>query len=179
MEAIVKTDPVIIAFFDGDDTGKILSNFAHTPFELDGVDYGSAEAFWQSLKTEIPLLRKQIYPLWGYEAKKAGRLVQGSSNLFTYGDALYRVGSVAHHTLLERALCAKFTQNEDARNALIATGTRPLRHMLKNRFGQFRPGDSPALSALTFELMLDRIRHALLTDGQLTQLNLPKGLNEF
>lgn len=27
---------------------QLISNFAHTPFELDGVLYGSVEAFWQT-----------------------------------------------------------------------------------------------------------------------------------
>jgi predicted NAD-dependent protein-ADP-ribosyltransferase YbiA (DUF1768 family) len=28
----------------------LLSNLAHTPFELDGMRYASVEAFWQGLK---------------------------------------------------------------------------------------------------------------------------------
>ena len=32
------------------ETERMLSNFAYTPFELDGVHYESVEGFWQSLK---------------------------------------------------------------------------------------------------------------------------------
>lgn len=31
-----------------------ISNLAHTPFVLDGLDYASIEGFWQGLKTDDP-----------------------------------------------------------------------------------------------------------------------------
>jgi predicted NAD-dependent protein-ADP-ribosyltransferase YbiA (DUF1768 family) len=35
-----------IGFKGETETERMLSNFAHTPFELDGVRYESVEGFW-------------------------------------------------------------------------------------------------------------------------------------
>jgi predicted NAD-dependent protein-ADP-ribosyltransferase YbiA (DUF1768 family) len=174
------SNPVIVAYFDGEDLGKVLSNFAESPFKLDGYVYNSVEAFWQSLKTEIPALRSQIAAFHGLDAKRAGKMVttQGQS-LFTYNGNLYKVGSEAHHLLLERALRAKFGQHDKSRTVLLETGNRPLVHAIRNKYGQLRPGDSPALPAVAFERMLTKIRTELQTDTFTPTLNLPKGLNEF
>jgi predicted NAD-dependent protein-ADP-ribosyltransferase YbiA (DUF1768 family) len=173
--------PVIIAFFfDGEPPFRVLSNFAYSPFKLDDILYNSVEAFWQSLKTEIPALRQEIYTMWGLPAKQAGRLVQQQgTSLFTYVGNIYKIGSEQHHTLLERALRAKFGQHTDSKNALLATGNRPLKHVIKNKFGQFRPGDSPALPAIVFERMLLKIREELQDNTFNETIEIPKGLNEF
>lgn len=171
--------PVIIAFYDGDPEVQCLSNFAKTPFVLDGIEYNSVEAFWQSLKTEIPALREQIRLLDGINAKKAGKLVQGSSNLFTYQGKIFKVGSKEHHTLLERAIRAKVAQNESVKRALLNTRNAPLKHMLKNRFGQLRVGDSPALPAVVFENILMNIRQELQNNTFTDNINIPAGLNDF
>lgn len=174
--------PVIIAYFDGDEEGKILSHFAWTPFELDGIKYNTVEGFWQSLKTEIPVLREKIGKLDGLAAKQAANTIKrygNSANIFTYQDKLYSVGSQAHHILLERANRAKYAQCEEARQALIATKNRPLKHMLKNKFNQWRLGNSPALPAITFERMLEQIRTELLDGTFEENLPLPNGINDF
>src|SRR5690348_3907726 len=172
--------PIIIAYYDGDEEGKILSNFAKTPFALDGQQYWTVEAFWQSLKTEDPIIREKVASLHeGIDAKQLGKFLSSTKQIFTYQGKLYRVGSEAHHQLLERALRAKTAQNPTVQEALQKTGIRPLRHALKNRFGQWRPGDSPALPAITFELLWTRIRQEL-RDGTFHEtLPLPQGINEF
>lgn len=172
--------PLIIAYYDGDSEVQILSNFARTPFTLDGVSYFSVEAFWQSLKTEYPIMREKIASLpEAFDAKQVGRKIATGSQLFTYQGKLYHVGSPEHHVLLERAIRAKTIQNPAVRTSLGLTGNRPLRHMLKNRFGAWRSGDSPALPASVFEDIWMRIRQEL-KDGTFKEtLPLPKGINEF
>src|SRR4051812_15364633 len=51
---------------------KLISNFAPTPFELDGQVYASVEAFWQGLKFPCAADRRRIAGLHGSEAKRAG-----------------------------------------------------------------------------------------------------------
>lgn len=179
---MINSKPLIIAYFDGDSEVKILSNFALSPFVLDGVLYNTVEGFWQSLKTEIPSLRNQIRLMDGLSAKKASWAIKGSessSNLFTYMERLYRVGSEGHHILLERAIREKVNQNDLAKDALIASENRPLKHLLKNKYGQWRPGDSPALPAIVFERMLMNIRDELQNGNISANLPLPPSINDF
>src|SRR5688500_8056669 len=53
--------------------GRMLSNFAATPFELDGKRYQTVESFWQALYfPEGSNERELIASLDGRSAKKAG-----------------------------------------------------------------------------------------------------------
>lgn len=173
--------PLIIAYYDGDSEVQILSNFARTPFELDGVTYQTVEGFWQGLKTEYPIIRDKIASLSdGFDAKQIGRKLAANSQLFTYQDKLYRVGSQQHHILLERAIRAKTAQNiKEIGVSLKLSDDRPLRHMLKNQYGNWRSGDSPALPAIVFEQIWTRIRQEL-NEGTFTpNMPLPDGINDF
>ena len=102
-----------------------VSNFYPTPFILDDECYGSVEGFWQSLKCEAPALRRQVASLSGTEAKKAAGKGPPSETFDYIGETI-RTGTHAHWALMERAWTAKFTQVVFAREALLATGNRPL-----------------------------------------------------
>jgi predicted NAD-dependent protein-ADP-ribosyltransferase YbiA (DUF1768 family) len=168
--------PFIIAFFDGTPEGKLLSNFAHTPFELDGVRYETVEGFWQSLKTEIVKIRTELAECTdGFTAKKIGRTISSAKQLFTYENHMYRVGSAAHHQLLERAIRAKVAQHTPTREALVASHPHPLRHMLL-RNGRWVGGDSPALPAVVFERILTTVRTELLESTFQETLPLPEDI---
>jgi hypothetical protein len=172
----MRENPVIVSYFGTDPIGKILSNFHHSPFILDGQHFASCEGFWQGLKTINPEHRIEIAGLYGLEAKKAGHALRGSVQFVVYAEGMYKVASEAHHRLLERALRSKFIQHEESQLALKNSGNRPLRHMILNRFGQFRTGDSPALPAIVFERMLTDIRFELLETNMIQNLPIPAPL---
>lgn len=111
-------------------TLRLISNFAHTPFVLDGLDYGSIEAFWQGLKFPEEARRREIAPLCGAKAKDAG-FYAPKSDAIVYAGMIVRVGTWDHWQLMERATLAKFDQHAEAREALLATGNRPLSHQMK------------------------------------------------
>jgi len=50
----------------------LLSNFAHTPFELDGMCFESVEGLLQGLKEEDPEKQVRIFGKHGKQAKRAG-----------------------------------------------------------------------------------------------------------
>jgi hypothetical protein len=50
----------------------LMSNFAYTPFMLDGLECASVEGFIQGLKCENPDKQARICARHGYEAKRAG-----------------------------------------------------------------------------------------------------------
>jgi predicted NAD-dependent protein-ADP-ribosyltransferase YbiA (DUF1768 family) len=105
----------------------LISNFAHTPFVLDGRDYASIEGFWQGLKFPGDADRRRIAALWGSTARDAGHDAPASDELH-YDGARVRIGTWEHWQLMKRAAVAKFEQHAEARAALISTGSRPLVH---------------------------------------------------
>jgi predicted NAD-dependent protein-ADP-ribosyltransferase YbiA (DUF1768 family) len=109
---------------------KLISNFAPTPFELDGLGYGSIEAFWQGLKFPDEEKRRELAPLHGANAKDAGFHAPPSDTI-VYAGQTVRVGTFEHWQLMKRATYAKFEQNDNARETLLSTGDRPLTHRMK------------------------------------------------
>jgi predicted NAD-dependent protein-ADP-ribosyltransferase YbiA (DUF1768 family) len=119
-------EPINILFDQGEAAWRPISNLALTPFRLDGRDYASVEGFWQGLKLADPAERAKVARLWGVEAKSA---VRGRGpDSFDYDGRLLACGGPGHRELMARACLAKFTQNSEAREALLSTGKRPLTH---------------------------------------------------
>ena len=135
-----------------------ISNLYPTPFTLDGEAYASIEGFWQSLRCDTPERRRQVAALSGSEAKKtAGRGPPPAS--FAYLGETIATGTHAHWQLMERACVAKFTQHAGAREALLATGSRPLTHVVRK--------DSRTIPGVIMAQIWMRIRKRL-QDGRLT-----------
>ena len=107
-----------------------ISNLAHTPFELGGQRYASIEGFWQGLKRLDPVERRAIAMLWGGEAKGRGGSVDQPTE-FVYEGVIIAAGSPEHWALMRAACEAKFTQHDEARIALLATGERWLTHKVR------------------------------------------------
>ena len=122
----------------------ILSNFAATPFEMDGKRYASVEGFWQMmLYPEEPddprakdklvtwkYTREQVAQMTAFEAKAAGTLAE--ENMKTLGidwctfegkRFLYRSATPGeHYKLILAAMRAKADQNPKVKRILLATG---------------------------------------------------------
>jgi len=120
-------EPISITSRSADPAIQLISNFAHTPFELDGVRYGSVEAFWQGLKFSDMARREAIACLHGQEACRAG-FDAPDTDLVEYRGRSIRCGTADHWGLMATACWAKFNQHEEAKRALLATGERPLHH---------------------------------------------------
>lgn len=127
----------------------ILSNFAPTPFTLDGETYASVEGFWQMLKypegpgderlrdpsVTWPHTRAEVAALGGFEAKAAGTVANENMKKLgirwvTYqGRKLdYRENTKGDfYTLIRRAEQAKHDQNPPVAEILKKTGTLALR----------------------------------------------------
>lgn len=119
-------EPINILFEQGEAAWRPISNLALTPFRLDGRDYASVEGFWQGLKLNDPAERARVARLWGAEAKSAVR--RRGPDSFDYDGRLLASGGPGHRELMARACLAKFSQNAEAREALLSTGERPLTH---------------------------------------------------
>jgi predicted NAD-dependent protein-ADP-ribosyltransferase YbiA (DUF1768 family) len=120
-------EPINVTARSPDPAIQLISNFAHTPFELDGQTYGSVEAFWQGLKFPEESRRREIAPLHGQEARRAGFEAPEAATIEYRGQTV-RAGTAEHWRLMAVACWAKFNQHETSRQALLATGERPLVH---------------------------------------------------
>jgi predicted NAD-dependent protein-ADP-ribosyltransferase YbiA (DUF1768 family) len=107
----------------------VIANLAPTPLTLDGVRYACVEAFWQSLRFPAEE-RPRIAVMDGPAAKRASYDQPYGTHVHYAGEAI-PVGTFAHWQLMRRACLAKFEQNDAARDALLATGDRPLVHRVR------------------------------------------------
>jgi predicted NAD-dependent protein-ADP-ribosyltransferase YbiA (DUF1768 family) len=124
-------EPINVTSRSADPAIRLLSNFAETPFELDGQRYASVEAFWQGLKFPDESRRREVATLHGHAARSAGAVAPAAVT-FEYGGRTIRVGTADHWDLMANACWAKFLQNQAAREALIGTGDRPLTHKVRH-----------------------------------------------
>ncbi|MGB5634307.1 MAG: NADAR family protein [Waterburya sp.] len=131
---------------------RLISNFAATPFILDDRNYTSVESFWQGLKFTDELERQRVALLDGRHARAEGNK-QGYGRYIIYQRQEIPVGTWQHWQLMERACWAKFTQNEDAKEALLSTGSRPLRHCTRR--------DSRTIPGVIMAQIWTRIRNKL------------------
>lgn len=128
-------EPINIVFA-GDARWRPISNLAHTPFQLHDRSYASVEGFWQGLKTDDETQRWRIAALWGSNAKRASNAAPPA---FVYREKTIASGTYDHWELMFQACRAKFAQNLAAREALLATGARPLTHRTR-RDSRIIPG---------------------------------------
>jgi predicted NAD-dependent protein-ADP-ribosyltransferase YbiA (DUF1768 family) len=108
---------------------RLIANFAPTPFELDGVRYACVEAFWQSLR--FPLEQRPRVAAMDGKAAKDASAGQPYGSHVVYAGRTIPIGAFEHWQLMRRACAAKFQQNDNARTALLATGERPLIHVVR------------------------------------------------
>jgi predicted NAD-dependent protein-ADP-ribosyltransferase YbiA (DUF1768 family) len=122
----------------------ILSNFAATPFVLDGKRYASVEGFWQMMlypegpederakdqRVTWKYTREQVAQMTAFEAKSAGSLAEENMKTVgidwvTYNGKKFPYRSATpgeHYRLIVAAMRAKLAQNPEVRRILLATG---------------------------------------------------------
>jgi len=157
---------------------QILSNFAPTPFTLDGISYASIEAFVQTLKSPNEDEQNKMRTLTGSESKKSARRFKTEiKNAYmedeneeepvgyvsNYQGIQIPFRSYDHYSLIERAIRAKFKQNPQAMESLLGNNKRDRRkitHILYDHEGKAIP-ENPftSLPAEVFTTILMRIRN--------------------
>ena len=145
-------EPINVVSSSRDPIAKTISNLAPTPFELDGRYYQSVESFWQGLKFPEAADRARLGATGGAQALHEGSR-KGYGKTVVYEGAEIAVGTFEHWQLMERACRAKFDQNADAREALLATGSRPLVHIVRR--------DSRSIPGVIMAQIWMRIRERL------------------
>lgn len=138
---------------------NVLSNFAATPFTIDGVECASAEGFIQSLKFPNVDMQVHVCSFAGRAAKNKGRKasqrIKRQQKVWWQGEE-FVLRSPEHLALVERALREKFMQSKRAKRALLATRGATLTHNLGHRESPYT-----SLPAREFIRMLIEIRKEL------------------
>lgn len=134
-----------------------LSNFAPHPFVFRGIPVASFEGLLQGLKYENPEMQKAVFQLVGKAAKFKGKNKNWytTQTLYFQGEPIKR-DSKEYQDLLDEAYTEMFTQNEGARNALLATGKAVLRHSIGKK-----DQSKTVLTQSEFCSRLTRIRRTL------------------
>lgn len=110
-----------------EEIGRQLSNFAHTPFVLDGIAYASIEGFYASILIASNVPRKEkTRLLWGLRAKR--EIPKAKPAVINYHGQLIGLGSPEHHALVKRAIAAKLVAHPKIARAFVMTRPRPIQH---------------------------------------------------
>lgn len=123
---------------------NVISNFAATPFVIDGVSCASAEGGIQAPKFPNPEMQRHVCSLVGraakFAGKKAAKRIRRQQKVWWQGQE-FGFRSKEHFALIERMLRAKFTQCERAKELFLQRAGRhscmtwdiPSRHSLRCR----------------------------------------------
>jgi predicted NAD-dependent protein-ADP-ribosyltransferase YbiA (DUF1768 family) len=114
-----------------EEIGRLMSHFAHTPFELDGVRFGSVEAFYTWLLVGDEAAKADIALLSGPRAKYECPMIKPEH--FNYRGRTIRLGSSEHMELIKRANRAKLETHPAIAHAFVATLPRPIVHILPGK----------------------------------------------
>jgi predicted NAD-dependent protein-ADP-ribosyltransferase YbiA (DUF1768 family) len=147
--------PLNVASMSAEEIGRLMSNFAETPFVLDDERYASVEGFYVSVLTQDEDLRARLRLLSGREAKSEGRKLERTRGW--YDGREITLGSTEHVALIKRAIAAKLAQNPHIAEAFRATHPRPIVHDTgrPERVGSLFP-------ARVFVWLLTELRDALV-----------------
>ncbi len=124
----------------------LLSNFAATPFVLDGKTYASVEGFWQATKypesqddprfkwADWPHRRQEVEKMTAFEAKRAGGLASQLMQKNQWPWVTYQNKKMLYrdpkkgpfYNLVKRAMTAKMEQNPSVQKVLCSTGSLQL-----------------------------------------------------
>lgn len=106
--------------------GRLMSNFANTPFILDDVEYASVEGFYVSLLFLEEEKRAKVSKLYGIVVKNMGKKSRLTKTC--YLGEWFELGSDTHVELVKKAIRAKLEAHDGIRADFVATSPRPIVH---------------------------------------------------
>ena len=102
--------------------GRLLSNFAHTPFVIGGKRFESVEGLWYWYMTAADAMRF----LYGSNAKRVGKM-------------LTKVRDHPDRTFLKLVYYAKLRYNPEIQRLLLASGDEGFEHYYMHQGKRFIP----------------------------------------
>ena len=128
----MSTEPLNIWSRSDEEVCRLMSHFAHTPFELDGVTFGSVEAFYTWLQiVDNDRKRSKVAPMWGARSKHA--CPKKKPEYVDYHGRKIKRSSPEYLALIARANRAKLDAHPDIARAFVATRPRPIIHDIEGK----------------------------------------------
>ncbi|ODS32165.1 MAG: Bacteriophage protein GP30.3 [Candidatus Scalindua rubra] len=107
--------------------GRILSNFAKTPFKLYGRQFQSVESFYQSHLSYHEDIRERISKSRSSKARYYRKVeIKDGDPVITWDERVIIYKSRLWEEEIKKAIKAKIYQNLKVKRALLATGDLPL-----------------------------------------------------
>lgn len=132
MRMMVRLGRAVNIWSTGAYPANVLSNLHPNAFVFEGVECGSMEGFLQSLKYKDKDMQRGVCALSGKKAKrKSNEEWKATQTIYWNGMEIKRC-SKEFNGLLQRAYKALYCQNENFRNALLATKGKRLYHIEGN-----------------------------------------------
>jgi hypothetical protein len=124
---MAKMKPLNVWSKSDEEIGRFMSNFANTPFVLDGIQYSSIEGLYAALLIQNNEARQsKVRRLWGIRAKH--EIPKNKPQVILYNGESFRLGSKEHIWLIKRAIRAKLEAHPEIATAFVATRPRPIVH---------------------------------------------------
>lgn len=121
--------PLNIWSMSDEPIGREMSNFAHTPFVLDGVEFASVESLYVWLMLSASgneHKRERVRPMWGLHAKRLFPKVRPEQ--IRYLGSWFAPGSPEHLAVIKSAIRAKLLAHPEIARRFVETRPRPLVH---------------------------------------------------
>ena len=118
--------PLNVFSLSDEEIGRLMSNFANTPFTLDGIEYASVESFYVSLLFLEEEKKAKMRKLYGIVVKRMGK--KSRLTRTCYGGEWFDLGSETHIALIKRAIAAKLGAHPAIASTFVATLPRPITH---------------------------------------------------
>jgi hypothetical protein len=114
-----------------EEIGRLMSNLARTPIVIDGLEFGSVEAFITWLVTDPAKLekREKIRAMWGRRSKTSAPAVWPET--ISYGGKIIAVGGEAWYELIKRGIRIKMETYHEITAAFLATRPRSITHVIR------------------------------------------------
>ncbi len=120
-------NPLNIWSKSDEEIGRLMSNFAHTPFVLDGILYSSIEGFYAALLIQGNAAKQaKVRQMWGVRAKH--EIPKLKPQVILYNGESFKLGSKDHISLIKQAIRAKLQTHPEIAAAFVATRPRPIAH---------------------------------------------------
>ncbi|MEQ1830032.1 MAG: hypothetical protein ABL921_28990, partial [Pirellula sp.] len=123
-------EPINVWAGSDEPIGRLMSNLAHTPIVIDGLEFASVEAFISWLVTDPTKVekRERIRGYWGRRSKTCAP--KHWPVKISYRDCEFEVRSHEFYKLIKKAIRIKLETHPEITNEFLKSRPRPIVHVI-------------------------------------------------
>lgn len=112
-----------------------ISNLSYSKFFFEGRECHSIEGWYQGIKSSGEEIQNEKFKSFGMMAKKLSK----PTRFIYWNGKKIKAGTQEHWDLIFEAQKCKYTQDKDAKEALLATGNAKITHNVGGKDSVFYP----------------------------------------